>query len=380
MKARLIVLSLLTVSSSAYSAQCKLGPDAYGAGSASGKNPTTEPPSAVAVIPAKCNNAPCDLEIGVPDLLPPPPTDTSWETVSINETNGVEHRVISLVDKAQEKEAAKAASEKALKEADDARKEADRQEKEAAEAQEKADKAAEEASNLAEAEQAAEEAKAAEEAQREADAARKEADKKAAGAQEESPQDSPPPEDDGGGTSTDDNIRPLNDIQDPQGEAEAKKRKDKEAYAQGKGKLDCSNPKVQCVNAEITPMGAEGVLQITVPIVKDGVDCRYSRCDGEMDIEKVDSAKNLLNTVNDICRYSECMSNSDDTYLSGSDEDCSPLGKVRPAISVSAEVNKAILEAIKTGGLTSVKVEKKPTSISNLKKKCDGSPIACSLK
>lgn len=360
---KLIILLSTLLSSQAFSAQCKLGQDAYGASSGGripsrigGSAASHEPPAATAVFPYLCKGKPCNVEIDVDDLLP----TKEYEVIRVEVTtdangNTKETTVFGPVDKAKEKEPAKDIADKAANVADEASKDADREEKESAEAKERADASEKEATDLAQAEKAAEESKKAAKEQKEAEAGRKEADEKAAEA--EKAKEDAPPADDGGGLEEDDNIRPVQDGYDPQAEVEAKKEQARRDYALGKGKLDCSNPKVECVNKDFSNSETNAGFQISVPVMKGGVDCRYSRCIDGDEISSVEEATSLVNQVDDICKYSEC-GHFDDFEKEG--DDCSPLGKRHVPTRVPIAIDKAILDGIKNGGLKAVKFEPKP--------------------
>jgi len=357
--AKKIFLLGILYSSQALSAHCKVGPEAYGA--STGSKPIG------GVLPSTCGGKPCEVNVEVNDMVAPGKDLLKIEESTRPDGTKETKLTFGTVDKEKEKESAKEASEKAQKEATEAKHEAEKQEKEAAEAQEKAEKAEKEAADIESAEKAAEAEKQAEEERLEAEEAKAEAETKAAEAEAakkeadkeaENEKDNPPPEDDDGGLDEDDNIRPVNDGADPWADAEAKNEKAKKDYAAGKGPLDCSNPKVQCVNAEIELNGSENALKISVPITKGGVDCRYSRCLDEEENTN-DSAANLLGKVDDICTYSECM--SDDPLPTGSEEDCGLIGKRDIPIVIPKDLDAAILSSIKSKGPRVIKVERNPS-------------------
>lgn len=373
MKLLTIIAISLVIAPKSYAALCKPGKDAYGAATGSSKGPSVPSaapsPAAVAGFPYKCGGQPCNIEVGVGDLLEKP--NKVYEVVEVRETTKPDGSVktttlFAEVDKNQEKESAKAASERATKEAETAAKEAEKAEKEAAEAAEIAEAEAKAADDVADAERVAEADRLAKEAELEAERARAEAEAKEAEAaeaeakveaEEKDSGEEPPAEDDGGGVDEDDNIRPMIDGDDPwmkQKEAEEKAKRD---YAAGKGKLDCSNPKVQCVHTEVDVKGTEISLSINVPVSKGGVDCRYSECmEGEASMER---GVKLVNSVKDICTYSECL-NSDDVNLVKDSDGCGPLGKFKAPVHVPGKIDRAVIESLKKkGGPRAVTVTKK---------------------
>ncbi|RYE56403.1 MAG: hypothetical protein EOP48_08110 [Sphingobacteriales bacterium] len=276
-----------------------------------------------------------------------------------------EERVLAEVDKEKEKQAAKEASEKA-KAAKEAKIEAEKQEKEATQAKEKAEAAKKAATDAEAAEKAAEAAREAKEEALEAEEARADAEAKAAEAEEAKAEaesaesEAPPPEDNDGGVDEDDNVTPYSDFNDPWAEEEERKKQAERDYAAGKGKLDCYNPLVQCMNADVEVSGKEDVLKVSVPISKGGIDCRFSNCMDSSDINiEMESATKLINTIHDICTYSECLLD-DDMDLKGLVDDCSRFGVDDVPFHIPEEIDNAIYNSMQNGGPGFITFKKAP--------------------